>query len=246
MNQTTKMNNRAVVTVLASIIFAGVACSHSTAAGIDFEGFGASNAPMAEGTPLSFATDQGVTVSFATIDSAGLSHTPFIAAVGGQRVAFQSVLSEDTPLNGDGTIYAAGGDYSLTDGLRQTHDYELTFSQAIADLSLDVYDFRGDGPHASANLGSDTLILRTFDGAGNALATDAYTLGMLRPIEGNVITLSVNASGIHSALVDFQSIEGGTAIDNVQFTVPVPEPSTLALFGLGSLVLLRVRRRTAE
>lgn len=212
-------------------------------AAIDFEGFGPTNAPLSEGTSLTVAADQGVTVVFETIDSSGMSHAPFIAQAGGPRVAFQSTVIEDTPLNSDGTVYVPGGDYSLTDGLRQSHDYSLTFSQNIEDLSLDIYDFRGDGTHALSNLGTDSVVLRTFDEGGNPLATDSYVLGLERPIDGNVVTLSVTGTGIRSALVDFLSVEGGTAIDNVNFTVAVPEPGSVSLLMAGCLMLVRLRRR---
>ena len=228
------------------LIFLGMALVGNaavSAATIDFEGFGPTNAPLTEGTPLVAASDQGVTVQFETIDDSGGLHTPFIAQTGGDRVAFQSVLSDDTPVLDDGSRYLLGGSFSLTDGIRQTHDYKLTFSQPVENLSLDIYDFRGDGPHLLANLGSDFLTLRTYDEVGNPLGSDSFTLGQTRPIDGNVLTLSVAETGIHSALIDFSSIEGGTAIDNIRFTpVVVPEPSSIGLLLWVCLIAMRGSR----
>lgn len=233
------MNN---IRVLLTLVFAFVGNAAAYGVAIDFEGFGPTNAPLTEGTPLALATAQGVTVQFETIDTAGVSYTPFIAEAGGDRVAFQSVNYEDTPVYGDGSIYLLGGNYSLTDGLLRTHDYKLTFSHPVEDLSLDVYDFRGDGPHAFANLGSDVLTLRTFDASGNPLGVATHTLSMSRPVDGNVITMAVNDTGIYSALLDFASIEGGTAIDNIDFTpAVVPEPASMSLFLLGLLFVMKNR-----
>lgn len=238
------MTYRIIVTRLFGLtVLSLCASAHAT---IDFEGFGPSNAPLTEGTQLSVVTEQGVSVLFETVDTAGNVFTPFIAQAGGQRVAFQSMLLEDTPLNADGTVYAAGGNYSLTDGLRQTHDYHISFSQAVENISIDLYDFRGDGPHATAQLGSDTVAFRAYDAVGNLIGSDLYTLGTSRPIEGNVVNLAVNGTGIHSAVVDFLAIEGGTAIDNLRFdvaTVPEPTSESVLLGGLLCFALCRRRRK---
>ena len=231
-------NFRNYITLIALL-----AVSTSCYAKIDFEGFGPLNSPLEEGEFIAVLRDQGVDVTFKTYDQFGNESAPFIVRAGEPRVGFQSDLFEDTPVNADGTPYAAGGDYSLTDGLLRTHDYALEFSRNVANLSLDVYDFRGDGTPDLANLGVDSLRLNVFDRAGNMIAFDEYVLPADQPVDGNVVQLSVRANNIASARVDFSSIEGGTAIDNIQFTVPEPTSLGLASFGVVGFLGRRKKRR---
>jgi hypothetical protein len=245
-----RYSNNLVLTILAAVVFAGVA--HGAPAVINFEGFGSSNDPLPEGTPLPSVVRQGVKVDFLTEADDGTTTLPFITEVGSPRVAFQSVsiptgsgqiVGDDFPVNEDKSRYLKGGDYSLTDGLRQTHDYIISFSSNVLNLSLDLYDFRADGPHDLGNPGSDTVVLKVFDAAGNELGSDAYTVTDPRPRDGNVVSLGVDVSKIRSARLVFNAIDGGTSIDNIVFTVPEPSGLGLAALALCGLLGLRGRQR---
>lgn len=212
------------VSFIASSAFAGSAV-------INFEGLGS------EGDPVASMSLPGVTVMFLTEDDAGTQYVPTLAEVGAPRVGFQSTVGDDTPRGGN------GGRFSLTDGIRRTRDYIIMFSQPIEGLSLDLYDFRADGPHILGTPGSDTVSLDLFDAADVLVGSDSYTVPSIRPADGNVVTLgNASVSGIRKARLVFNTIEGGTAIDNIMFTV-VPEPSSLGLVTFGFVGLLGMRRR---
>jgi hypothetical protein len=236
------------IVALSTMLFVAV-CATGTSHGesiITFEGFGPSNSPAAEGTSITSVRRQGVTISFSTESPSGEVFTPFIAELGDPRVAFGSTLGDDTPSNPSGSTYLAGGTYSLTDGLRKTDDYIINFSAPVANLSLDLYDYRGDGPPAAANLGTDSVELQVFDMAGVQIGSDNFVLPTTRPIDGNVVNLGVSGEGISSARLHFDGIDGGTSIDNIRFVVPEPAGLGLAVIGLiGLLGLGRCERRTA-
>ncbi len=227
--------------LIATLLITFASSTFAASAIVNFEGFGPTNLPATEGAPITSVRKMGVELTFSAEDPVtGDVITPFISKVGSPRVAFQSTLGEDIPMSGKGQ-YLAGGDYSLTDGLRRTYDYIFDFSSPIANLSLDLYDYRGDGPHASANLGSDSVVLQAFNAAGVMISSDTYVLPATRPIEGNVVNLGVSSAGIANARLHFNGVEGGTAIDNIRFTVP--EPTGLALVGLALIGLAGHCRR---
>ncbi len=229
-------------TVAVSTILFLVVCATGTTYGgsvlINFEGFGN------EGDPVSSIDVGGLTVEFDTERTTGLGDNslPFIGEIGAPRVGFQSAPSDEMPKNADGTIYTEGGRFHLTDGLRQTHDYLMDFSLPVANLSLDLYDYRGDGPHVKADLVVDNVALVVFDSDGVEIASTTYALPEIREIDGNVVTLGVSANGIRSARLVFTGTEGGTAIDNIAFEF-VPEPAGLSLAGFGLMGLLGLVRR---
>ena len=231
-------------TVAISTILFVVVCAAGTTYGasaiINFENFGN------EGDPVSSINVGGLTVEFDTESTTGVGNNtlPFIGEVGEPRVGFQSSSMglDETPRNADGSLYTEGGRFHLTDGLRQTHDYLMEFSIPVENLSLDLYDYRGDGPHVDANFVTDRVALEVFDVFGDLIDQDIHVLSEIRPIDGNVVTLGVSVSGIKSARLKFLGIEGGTAIDNIAFGI-VPEPAGLGLAGFGLIGLLGLGRR---
>lgn len=214
---------------------------------VDFESLGAA---LGEGGSVTSTTAGGVTVNFSTEDGNGI-YTPIIAQAGvaTSRVGFQSVLGDDTPVDAAGNIYAAGGDYSLTDGIRITRDYVFDFSSPVINFSLDLYDFRADGTYQVGVPGSDTVDLLAYDAAGNVLGSTAYVVSDPRPIDGNVVTLAIGDLGnISQVRLDFSTIEGGTSVDNLSFLVPesvtaVPEPQSIGLFAMALAGLFLRHRR---
>ena len=228
----------AFFTSLFVVVGAG-GTSYGQSSIITFEGFGPTNSAPSEDDLVASVRRKGVTVSFSTESPSGEVSTPFIAKIGEPRVAFQSALGGDTPVNPSGSVYMAAGTYSLTDGLRQTHDYIINFSAPVANLSLDLFDYRGDG--GPANLGVDNVELQVFNTAGAQIGSDTFVLPDPRPIDGNVVNLGVSTEGISSARLHFNGIEGGTAIDNIRFVVP--EPAGLGLATIGLIGLLGRSRR---
>jgi hypothetical protein len=102
-----RYSNNLQLTMLFAVVFAGVA--HAAPAVINFEGFGTSNEPLPEGTPVSSVERQGVTVNFLTQADNGKTTIPFIAEFGRPRVGFQSVISDEQPVNENTSDYLAGG-----------------------------------------------------------------------------------------------------------------------------------------
>lgn len=188
---------------------------------VDFEeqeGTGLVEGMMISSVDLRNGTTVGFTVEGLSGDEF-VSFSPFIAQAGSPRVAFQSTAGDDQPMVPGGDIYAAGGENSLTDGLRRTLDYLIDFSTPVSNFSLELYDFRGDGPHSDAILGVDSVELQVFGEDGRMLGIDSHVLPDQRPWEGNVVLLGLKVDGVHSARVHFKGIDGGTSIDNLRFEI---------------------------
>ncbi len=230
-------NNTVALSTILFVIVCAAGTTYGIPATINFENFGN------EGDLVSsINVPGGLTVDFSTESPAGDASLPLIGEFGVPRVGFQTGPVDETARNADRSIYTDGGRFFLTDGLRRTYDYIMDFSIPVENLSLDLYDYRGDGPHVSANLGVDSVELQVFDMAGTQIGSDSYTLPTTRPIDGNVLNLGVSVAGIKSARLHFNGIEGGTGIDNLVFEF-VPEPSGLGLLSLGLIGLLGLGRR---
>ena len=189
---------------------------------VDFEGF------AIEGTAV--GTVGIATFSVGTTPPAVPALSPgFIAGVGAPQTAF---VPNDTPnpVTNAGTRFLT--DETAATGLGLALNYFIDFSAPVTSLSLDLYDYRDDagpGPVAGA-----TATLTVFADPARTIivGTDTFIVGA--DPDGNVETLSVLAPSIRAASLIFSTGDGGTGIDNINFTTtPIPEPSTLLLLGVG-------------
>ena len=113
--------------------------------------------------------------------------------------------------------------------------FDVAFFLPSDTSTLAVTDFvsiRGDLYFGS----NQPVRLDAFDANGTLLASDTT-------IDNHIFTLSVSHAGIHSIRVsEFDHV----AWDDLSFgvlSVAVPEPSTIAIGGIGCVVLLGLRRR---
>lgn len=130
-----------------------------------------------------------------------------------------------------------------------TSDGRLTYNQSSpimvsffdngntsAPLTTDFVSIRGDNRTTSGL----PVWLNAFDVYGTLIGSDtADDIGNV----GVALELTISIPGIHYVQFFGTDGEGGTvAFDDLRFNTPVPEPATVALLGLGSLVLLKKRR----
>ena len=195
---------------------------------------------MALSAPVTTGTNS-VTIG---LTAAGAARTPYIAKVGAPETAF---TPNDRPAD-----VSRSGDYFLTDETKGpsegVRNYDFAFARPTANLSLDVYDYRGsDG---GGKLG-DTVTLSAFGDAGRANLVGSQTYKITDPNlpNGSIEMLSVAnpTAPILSAELSFSRGDIGTGIDNITFdTAPaVPEPATLATLAAGLIGLAALRRRRA-
>jgi len=151
----------------------------------------------------------------------------------GQGPAF--IAETDVPVTAftpDDEIPAgASGSFFLTDEnsgppVTVELNYCISFATPVNNLSVDLYDYRGDG----GEIVGDTAKLTVFDAGGNQVGFDTFTItaGLPNP---NLETLSIQSpSGfISSAELSFDGTHLGTGIDNITFT-------TISTGGSGGLV----------
>ncbi len=78
---------------------------------------------------------------------------------------------------------------------------------------------------------------------GKVGGTEVYTLPVALPND-KFIAVTANFTGIDTLVIQSEGAGKYWGMDNFSFAIPVPEPATVALLGLGSLTLLR-RKRSA-
>lgn len=142
----------------------------------------------------------------------------------------------DAP-RGGGVFATDGNNFILARDLEDFAAFEITFAfdNPITSFGINITDF-GD-----RDLNGGTLSIATNLG-------DTFVIAETLPVlsDGNLLFF-----GIVDAAVPFQTlvltnttINDGIAIDEIYFTFPaVPEPGTLALFGIGLAGLGLMRRR---
>lgn len=121
---------------------------------------------------------------------------------------------------------------SLSDGGTPTGPQTLLFSSAITSASI----YAGNGS-------TGTYRMEAFDALNQLVATDTQAIG-----GGLYVQLSVAGLGITRIVLDRISGDDEWVFDDLMFdAAEVPEPTSLALFGIGSCVVglgaLRRRRQ---
>jgi hypothetical protein len=180
------------------------------------------------------------------IDVDNVVGTPAITQAGGSIDADGAVGTAFTDANG--TNHSAGSAMGYLSGINDTptNMWTLSFdSTGFLDLIL-RFDYR------TTSTGSPSLALdyQVNGGGFTSISSPSLTL------DSTYHALSVDLSAISTlenvASVDLRvtltagSSTGTTQFDNIQLTgIAVPEPSTVSLFGFGSLAMFLFRRLRA-
>lgn len=168
--------------------------------------------------------------TFSVGTNAMTATSAFIAQVGAPpQTAF---VPNDTP-----NPATNAGNFFLTDentgSLSAALNYFIDFSAPVTSLSLDLYDYRVDGGPTTG----DAATLTVYSDTGRTVfaGSDQFVIPGTNPVDGNVVNLSipVPVGPIRAASLIFSTGDVGTGIDNINFTTPIPEPSTLLLLGSG-------------
>ncbi|MDY6951820.1 MAG: hypothetical protein SWE60_09920 [Thermodesulfobacteriota bacterium] len=224
---------RSLALVFMGVLSAGMLAGGAQAAFvdselIDFEGLG-----LVEGDPLTSVTTPANVVTFFT--DAGPC---YVIEVGSPERGF---TPRDIP-KGDNA-----GSVFISDRFGMFADtYYIRFSAPVLSLTLDLYDFRGDG---TGGIG-DIATLEVFADAAMTVpvGSDSFTVPAPRPPDGNVVTLSV-LNPTHDILAASLSypLDTGTGIDNIRFDVlTAPIPSSLWLLCCGLVGLVGIRRKSTR
>jgi len=104
-------------------------------------------------------------------------------------------------------------------------------------LTTDFVSIRGDDHTTS----SDLVYLYAFDIDDNLIDSDT-AIDDFQPGTGVSLMLQVSTPGIHYVQFGIVGEGASVAFDDLRFNAPVPEPATLSLLVLGSLVWLRKRK----
>ena len=199
-------------------------------------------APAAQAVAtLSFQLDGGATTLCADGDAcdvnAGVGVVTFVTAAGPVTVNVTTGLSQPT-LTGDPLI-----DLNFVVNITGDHELIIGFSDT---------DFSAGGTFTSTFGGTlngtgSTISAEGFYDAGNALFADTTSMGSIGPFGPGAFSGSLadgNAPAGSYSVTQYITIDtganGGTASGD--FAISVPEPTTLALIGLG-LFAFGMRRR---
>ena len=121
----------------------------------------------------------------------------------------------------------------------------LNFSSLISALSVQLGDFFADSDTASLALYSG------LNGTGTLLGTTSASYPGTQGFPNDVLTLSASAGAQSARLIGGSaSFPNSVYYDNIVATfgttVPVPEPASFAVLGMGLLGLMAVRRRASS
>lgn len=145
-----------------------------------------------------------------------------VFALGGGNLTSDNFGNTPNGTRGVASIPGANGDFPVMGAI---------FAEHQKWVSIDLGDFDGD---------ADTLFLNAFDDSNTLIASD------IDFIPGDfigMVTLDVHVTGIRSVLFGATNpaLSGSSVYaDNLMF---MPEPGTLAIFGLGLVGLGIARRR---
>jgi len=165
----------------------------------------------------------------------------------------------DTDLGGTLTesdnIYASGNGYATSDEMHFGHFNTGDLSSGYPTLGLEIHGGPSawaiiDGILSPSGVSAPWLLNKkfwwkyTYDGSTKTITVDvadnaAYTGNAVQIVYTNAAAdFDINSFGLVVATTN--GPRNGN-MDNVEYTI-VPEPATVAILGLGSLVLLRRRR----
>jgi len=232
-------NLTTIIAVLAVTCLVSAASAQTVSVSFESVSF----TSLGEGGSVGPFLRQGVQVTLESENQLGTNKRPLLMAevASGVVMAFQNranggVLVDDLPDGG----FSVGGNWSVTDRVGPTRDYIISFNKPVANVSFDLYDFRGDGPPSQGDPG-DTVFVSVNGGAN----VPAYVLTGGEP-DGNVVGISLPMNQISVIRLDFDvatfGTEGGTAIDNLMFTVPEPSTASLGLLSLLAIAGIAGRR----
>jgi len=189
------------------------------------------------------------TASVITVSPGSLTLCPAVGSAPSCALVyrFNADGSVDTLL--DPTIPSTDGIEDTLTGVENNsgHSLDKITLSGIGVNSLGVFDFDGDGMSPIPNPGSgpgNTYFGQYFDSAGALLGTTYFS--NLSTVAVNNDTGDVNFPGLPSGGTGWWVLE-----DQISFTAPptvggtVPEPTSMALLGLGLAGLGAMRRRKA-
>ena len=198
----TKISKTTTMMIAAAFLIGtvGIGAQQAFADTIDFE------AGFTDGDSVGTIVTATNSVDFGVGPITGPTGNGIIAQAGAPSTAY--VPNDAIP------AAASGGEFFLTDGFGNSEEYFIDFSVPVANLSVDLYDYRGDGGSAVG----DTATLDVFDDMGNNVGTTSLIIQAGEP-DPSVKTLSIPAPTgiIKSAILSTSANDIGTGIDNIVF-----------------------------